>query len=131
MKTLTTLLITSLLCALIGMGAVGCNMFRGAGKDIQKGGRAVERAAENIQSGQKHPSTIMAWADAHGSIDPAGNTSTPHQTDRTFTITPHHGYEVSDVLVDGASVGAVKSHTFEGVTSNHTIRALFTISANQ
>lgn len=32
--------------------ASGCNTFKGAGKDIQTGGRAVENAAENVGDGK-------------------------------------------------------------------------------
>lgn len=35
--------------ALLGVSVVGCNTFRGAGKDIQRGGEAVENAAEAAQ----------------------------------------------------------------------------------
>ena len=44
---------------------------------------------------------------------------------QTFTITPDAGYHVADVLVDGASVGAVTSYTFTNVTADHTISASF------
>ncbi len=37
------------LVALLSISALGCNTFRGAGKDIQKGGQAVENAAEGAQ----------------------------------------------------------------------------------
>src|SRR5439155_9080730 len=39
--------------------------------------------------------------------------------------TPASCYQVADVLVDGASVGAVSSYTFSNVTDNHTITASF------
>ena len=32
-----------------GVIASGCNTFKGAGKDIQKGGQAVENADEEVQ----------------------------------------------------------------------------------
>ena len=32
-----------------GVIASGCNTFKGAGRDIQKGGQAVENAAEEVQ----------------------------------------------------------------------------------
>ena len=32
-----------------GVVASGCNTFKGAGRDIQKGGQAVENAAEEVQ----------------------------------------------------------------------------------
>ena len=35
------------------------------------------------------------------------------------------GYEIADVLVDGKSVGAVSSYTFEKVSAAHTIEAVF------
>ena len=40
-----------------------------------------------------------------------------------FGIAPDEGYVIRDVIVDGASVGAVSSYTFSGVTSDHTIEA--------
>ena len=36
----------------------------------------------------------------------------------TFTITPNSGYEIANVIVDGQSIGAVASYTFENVTAN-------------
>lgn len=35
---------------LISMGTFGCNTFRGVGKDIQRGGEAVEDTAEDVQN---------------------------------------------------------------------------------
>ena len=43
----------------------------------------------------------------------------------TFTITPASCYQIADVLVDGVSVGAVASYTFNDVAANHTIAASF------
>ena len=43
-------------------------------------------------------------------------------------MTPNSGYHVSNVLVDGTSVGAVSTYTFTSVTANHTIAASFTIN---
>ena len=48
-----------------------------------------------------------------------------YNASKTFIITPDAGYPVSDVLVDGVSVGAVTSHTFKNVKANHTIHAIF------
>jgi hypothetical protein len=49
---------------------------------------------------------------------------------RAFTITPATGYKVSNVLVDGASVGAVITYTFSNITANHTISASFIIATS-
>ncbi len=77
--------------------------------------------------------TIEATAGAGGSISPSGNVSVREGGDQTFTITPDKGYAVSTVKIDGKSIGAVKSYTFENVSRTHTIEVIFvkgTASAN-
>ena len=69
--------------------------------------------------------TITATAGAHGSILPAGSVVVKHGADQSFTITPNPNYSVANVVVDGASVGAVASYTFTNVTANHSISANF------
>lgn len=70
--------------------------------------------------------TITASSDSNGAISPAGAITVNHGEDKAFTITPNDGYHVVDVLVDGASVGAVTEYTFTNITANgHTISATF------
>ena len=69
--------------------------------------------------------TIKATAGAGGSISPSGNVSVREGRDQTFTITPDKGYAVSNVKIDGKSIGAVKSYTFENVRRTHTIEVIF------
>ena len=69
--------------------------------------------------------TIRAIYGLNGSISPSGWTSVRHGWDQTFTITPDKGYAVAKVLVDGKSVGSVKSYTFKNVTKDHTIEVVF------
>ena len=68
---------------------------------------------------------ITATADEHGKIAPTGDVAVPKGESKTFTITPDSGYRIKDVLVDGKSVGAVGTYTFENVVDNHTIHATF------
>ncbi len=68
---------------------------------------------------------ITAQAENGGSISPSGSVRVARGSDKTFTITADDGYVVSDVLVDGESVGAIERYTFEAVRANHTIRAVF------
>jgi predicted small secreted protein len=128
MKSSTKLLIALLACALTGIGVVGCNTFRGAGKDIQSGGRAIENASNDVQNQSARPSTIRSWAGAGGWISPSGSTAVSHRSGKTFVVRAFDGYHVADVLVDGKSVGAVSRHTFNDVTADHTISALFTVN---
>jgi hypothetical protein len=72
--------------------------------------------------------TITATAGANGSISPSGSVTVTEGDDQVFTITPNTGYHILDVLVDGASVGAVDSYTFEDVAADHTIVASFAIN---
>ena len=69
--------------------------------------------------------TIKATAGAGGSIAPSGNVSVREGRDQTFTITPDKGYAVANVKIDGKSIGAVKSYTFENVSRTHTIEVIF------
>ena len=69
--------------------------------------------------------TIKATAGAGGSISPSGNVSVREGRDQTFTITPDQGYAVSDVKIDGESVGVVTSYSFENVRKAHTIAVSF------
>ena len=69
--------------------------------------------------------TIKATAGAGGSISPSGNVSVREGRDQTFTITPDKGYAVANVKIDGKSIGAVKSYTFEKVSRTHTIEVIF------
>ena len=71
--------------------------------------------------------TITSSAGSNGSISPSGTTSVTSGNSQTYTITPNTGYNVSNVLVDGASVGAVTTYTFSNVSANHTISATFAI----
>jgi len=67
--------------------------------------------------------TITSSAGAGGTITASGSVSC--NGSKTFTITPNTCYAVSSVLVDGVSVGAVTTYTFNNVTAAHTITATF------
>ncbi len=69
--------------------------------------------------------TITATAGGGGEISPSGDVIVGCRESQMFTITPNSCYIVSDVLVDGQSVGDVSSYTFNEVDSNHTIHADF------
>ena len=69
--------------------------------------------------------TITALPGANGTLSPSGSVSVPESEDQSFSMTPDAHYYVSDVLVDGVSVSAVSSYTFNAVTADHTISAVF------
>jgi hypothetical protein len=68
---------------------------------------------------------ITTSASIGGAITPSGTTTIDPGSSQTFTITPRIGYKVKDVKIDGASIGAVSTYTFNSVSSDHTIEAQF------
>jgi len=69
--------------------------------------------------------SITTSAGSGGSISPLGTVKIKYGDSKTFTIIPNSGYKISNVKVDGVSVGAVSSYTFNNVTSDHTISVAF------
>lgn len=72
--------------------------------------------------------TITATAGSGGSISPAGDTTLLKRATALYTITPDAAKYITDVTVDGVSVGAVKYYTFDPLYANHTIAATFAAS---
>ena len=72
--------------------------------------------------------TITATAENGGNISPSGNIKVAHGLSQTFSISPNTGYSILDVKVDGVSKGNISSYTFSNVTTDHTIKASFSIN---
>ena len=73
--------------------------------------------------------TITATAGANGSISPSGDTTVAQGANQTYTITANSGYHIKDVKVNGSSVGAVATYTFDDVAANATITVEFEVDA--
>ena len=69
--------------------------------------------------------TISASAGENGKVSPSGDLSVRSDLGQTFTFTPDKGYRVADVLVNGKSVGALRSYTFATARSDQTIEVVF------
>lgn len=73
---------------------------------------------------------ITASVEGDGSISPSGTVVVETGTSKTFTMTAADtSHRLVDVYVDGSSVGAVSTYTFNSVSSTHTIKAVFASSA--
>ena len=68
---------------------------------------------------------ITAQTSNGGTVSPQGTVSVMRGGSQKYTITPKSGYTISDVFIDGESIGPVKTYTFTNVTSKHTILATF------
>ena len=73
--------------------------------------------------------TITATAGPNGTISPIGVVIVDSGSSRNFSITGDLGFRVSDVLIDGTSIGAVTSYTFLNVSADHTISVTFEAAA--
>lgn len=69
--------------------------------------------------------TISASSGGNGSISPSGQISVNGGDSQTFDFTPNSGYQISDVQVDGQSMGAASTYTFSKVWQDHTIGVSF------
>lgn len=65
----------------------------------------------------------------NGAISPITTEPINYGGSQKYDITADDGYHIEDVCVDGASVGAVSSYTFDKVTSDHVISATFAKNA--
>lgn len=74
--------------------------------------------------------TITATAGTGGGISPSGSASVTEGTSKTYTITANSGYTITNVKVDGSSIGVLSTYTFSGISSSHTISATFTSAAS-
>ena len=68
---------------------------------------------------------ITATAGTGGSISPSGSVEVNEGSSRKFTITANSGYVVSDVVVNGSSVGSVNEYTFTNIRANARISVSF------
>ncbi len=73
--------------------------------------------------------TIVSSAGNNGTITPNGSVNVNYGGSKKYTIKNNTGYHIVDVLVDGVSVGAVKTYTFSALNANHTISASFASNA--
>lgn len=69
--------------------------------------------------------SIVASSGAGGSISPSGTSTISFGASQSYAIVPSAGYEITDVLVDGKSVGACSSYAFVSVDAEHSISATF------
>jgi hypothetical protein len=69
--------------------------------------------------------TIFASAGINGRISPSGSVTVDFGEQVEFAITPDPGYRISDVVVDGRSVGARENYQFENIAKDHSIEASF------
>ena len=103
--------------------SAGSYCIKAQSQDTQGAFSAWSECLNVIIDIQKH--TIIASAGLNGSISPNGSVMVNSSADQSFTIVPNQNYHVTDVVVDGSSVGSLTTYSFNNVDRNHTITANF------
>lgn len=132
---------TIVMSALAGINILGCNTIADSGRGMNANAQGIQNASEDaakkVERAGTH--TITASSKRGGSISPSGSTSVPRGSSQTFIATANAGYRVTDVFVDGRSVGAPtdlfhddsSSYTFKNVVDNHVISATFDMNTHR
>jgi fibronectin type 3 domain-containing protein len=108
-----------------GNGTVNYSIAADTGASRSAASTIAGKAFTVSQTSQTSTYVITASAGGGGSISPSGSVSVNAGASQFFTIAASTGHRISNVTVDGASVGAVASYTFNNVSANHTIAASF------
>ena len=97
-----------IMCAVGGIGAAGCNTVKGVGKDIQRGGKAIENATENARFVDTRPNTIVAARESIRPNNPLANTNVSTRSKRTYnTVTTRRSdLHPSELLMTGTVIFA-------------------------
>jgi len=88
-------------------------------------GASVNSTAVTVNVNPTPTFTIAVIQSSHGTITP-GTTVVNLGGTQAFTISPEAGYQVTDVIVDGTSIGAANSYVFSDVMANHELMATLT-----
>ncbi len=100
---------------------------------IESGGSDTTTKEPSKPSTQTTKTTyydIEIVVEGMGTVSPDGGSDNivrvKKGSDTTFEFTAESGYVISDVLVDGESVGTKDSYTFEEITKDVTLKVIFT-----
>ncbi len=72
-----------------------------------------------------HRMTASVAPEGGGRITHPGESLVPRGWVKTYKLDPLPGHDIFDLVVDNRSVGQDQSHTFDNVSSDHTIEAIF------
>lgn len=68
---------------------------------------------------------VTASSGSNGTVTPIGDSTVTEGDSIVYSFQADAGYKVSDILVDGNSVGAATSHTLKNISKNQTLEVYF------
>lgn len=110
----------------VEMASDGKSIYVGVASSDTSAATVVSHTVQKASTPTLATYAITASADAGGTITPSGTVAVKSGQSQTYAITPSSGYKISDVQVDGVSVGAVASYAFKSIIAAHAIHASFT-----
>ncbi|MBP1664193.1 MAG: calx-beta domain protein, partial [Bacteroidetes bacterium] len=112
---------------ILGQAQETASFFKGQILDVRLYDFALSVNEIQLVSSSNSPATyvISSTTSTGGTINPLGDVIHNEGGSRTYTITPNTNFQISDVKVDGESIGAVNNHTFSNIQANHTISSSF------
>ncbi len=87
-------------------------------------GKLTVKAKSASGGGSVARYTIEVIENENATVSPNGKVRVKSGADQKFEMTANEGYEISDVLVDNESVGAVTEYEFSNVKKAHTIEVI-------
>ena len=87
-------------------------------------GKLTVKAKSASGGGSVARYTIEVIENENATVSPNGKVRVKSGADQKFEMTANDGYEISDVLVDNESVGAVTEYEFSNVKKAHTIEVI-------
>lgn len=91
-----------------------------------KGKKEIKSSNNNNQDSRTVSNyKITVTANLGGSISPSGDIVVPNSASQEFFITPDANYMITDVLIDGFSVGSINNYIFTNIKANHSISVVF------
>jgi hypothetical protein len=108
---------------ILGQATQTGTYFKGQINDVRMYNRVLSDNEISQLSGRGY--TVNSSAGEGGTISPSGLNALSPGSDISFSIKANSGYQIADVKVDNASVGAVSSYKFTNVSGDHIITATF------
>ena len=115
---------------IIGQAQETASFFKGQVSNVRLYDYILTNEEILLVSSTNSPNThvIASTTGVGGTIDPLGEVINNEGESRTYAIIPNSNFQISDVKVDGVTMGAVNTYTFSNIQTNHTISSSFSLN---
>lgn len=123
-------LITMVIAMTLVISCISQGMFHFEKGSVKANDKEEPMVTEEVQDdsdedAEQKEYTVFVSEGNGGSANPSGKVKVDAWGSVTISFTPSEGYEIQNVVIDGADCGALSSYTLSYVTSDHTIMVTF------